>query len=235
MFLGKGSDKQSDADEVNTVRRGSVMHSPTVSTRRTSMPLLTPIVTETQLSTTAPPSATSASASSAATHETKHTTTNSRLQSSTSANLPALRDEATLSLIFQVIMPNLQATNFQLRNVSTADLLTSTNFHGWKRKATDILLSLGLLSLVTTEDHAVVVLSELTDSDLNTAFQQLGLKPLTKFQFKLRLTERLSFAYTVLKRLCGRSILNSLQRIKAGDARALWNFILHTNTTRISC
>jgi hypothetical protein len=118
--------------------------------------------------------------------------------------------------------------NFQLRNVSTADLLTSTNFHGWKRKATDILLSLGLLSLVTTEDHAFVVLSELTDSDLNTAFQQLGLKPLTKFQFKLRLTERLSFAYTVLKRLCGRSILNSLQRIKAGDARALWNFILHT-------
>ena len=94
MFLGKGSgDKQSDADNITTVRRNSVQHSP-VGARRPSMPTLT----EMQLSTTTPPSATSASAS-AAIHETKHTTINSRLQVP-SANLPALRDDATLSLIF---------------------------------------------------------------------------------------------------------------------------------------
>jgi hypothetical protein len=110
MFLGKGSgDKQADADNITTVRRASIQHSP-VGARRSSMPTLT----EVQLSTTTTPSAALASSSptatsSAATHETKHTTTNSRLQSSTSANLPAVRDEATLSLLFQVMSANLQA------------------------------------------------------------------------------------------------------------------------------
>ena len=96
MLLGKGSgDKQPNADEVNTDRR-SVQHSPVVLDVRRCL-------TEVKLSTTATPSATLASvsptATSAAVHETKHTT-NSQLQVP-SANLPAFRDEASLSLIFQ--------------------------------------------------------------------------------------------------------------------------------------
>ena len=99
MFLGKSSgDKQPDADNITTVRRASVQHSP-IGGRRSSMPTLTEI----QLSTTTTPSASLASSSPTATsatgHEFKHTTTNAQLQVP-SANLPALR-EATLSLIFQ--------------------------------------------------------------------------------------------------------------------------------------
>ena len=207
MFLGKGS----DADEVNTVRRGSVVHSPTGSARRTSMPLLTPIVT-----------------SSASVHETDHEVKHVTNLQVPSANLPALRDESTLSLIFQVMAPSKEAAILQLTRIPESDLLSPGNFLVWKRRATDILLSSGLLDLVTTNDEVFIPFSELNDSDLKTACAQLGLKTATIFQFKFLLAERLSFGYTLLKRLCGRAVLNSLQRIKAGDARALWKFILHT-------
>ena len=120
------------------------------------------------------------------------------------------------------------AASLQLRRISETDLLSHQNFVVWKRRAVDVLLSASLLDLVTINDDVFIPFSDLKDSDLKAACTQLGLKPTTTFQFKFLLTERLSIAYTLLKRLCGRAVLNLLQRIKAGDARALWQFILHT-------
>ena len=82
--------------------------------------------------------------------------------------------------------PNLDAASLQLRRIPESELLSHQNFIIWKRRAIDILLSSGLLDLVTVNDEVFIPFSELKESDLKAACTQLdsSLQQLTSSSFR---------------------------------------------------